>query len=148
MQLSLFSDYSMRVLLFLAVRPGQGATIRQIATAYGISRTHLMKVANELTRQGCLQSTRGRSGGLKLAIPAEKINVGKVLRQSERHIPLVQCFDAAKNTCVLSPACRFKSVLEEAEKKFYDSLSAYTVADLVRSPAVRSVIKQAAETLQ
>lgn len=144
MQLSLFSDYSMRMLLFLAVCQDQRATIRQIASAYGVSRPHLMKVANELARQGYLETTRGRAGGLKLAMPPEKINVGKVLKESEKHIPLVQCFDAARNTCVLSPGCHLKAILGEAENRFYDSLSSYTLADLVRTRAARGAIEQAA----
>lgn len=142
MQLSLFSDYSMRLLLFLAGRPEKEATIRQIASAYGISRTHLMKVAHDLSRQGYLEATRGRGGGLKLAVPAEKIIVGQVLRHTEKHIPLVQCFDAVRNTCVLSPACRLKAILGEAEKTFYEALSSYTLADLIRPTAAKQIIQE------
>jgi len=85
---------------------------------------------------------------LKLAIPAKQINVGKVLKQSEKRIPLVQCFNAATNRCALSPACHFKAILEEAEAKFYDSLSTYTLADLIRTSAARSLLQQVAEGVQ
>lgn len=79
---------------------------------------------------------------MKLAVPAEKINVGRVLKHTEKHIPLVQCFNAAQNACVLSPACRLKTVLGEAERTFYDVLSAYTLADLARPAASRRIIEK------
>lgn len=129
----------MRMLLFLAVRE-KGGTIRQIATHYGISRTHLMKVAHELGREGYIQTTRGRAGGLRLARDLEKINVGEVIGRFESRIPLVECFDTERNTCVLSPSCLFKFVLNKAQEAFLNSLSAYTLADLIRTPAMRHLL--------
>jgi Rrf2 family nitric oxide-sensitive transcriptional repressor len=140
-QLSLFSDYSMRVLLFLAVRRKRGGTIRQIAAHYDISRTHLMKVANELARAGYIQTTRGRAGGLRLARPLEEINVGEVIGRFESRFPLVECFDIKRNACVLSPACVLKTALSNAQTAFFDCLSTYTLADLVRPPAMRRLLQ-------
>lgn len=136
----------MRVLLFLAVRRTSGGTIRQIAAHYDISRTHLMKVANELARAGYIQTTRGRAGGLRVARRLEEINVGEVIGRFENRFPLVECFDRKRNTCVLSPVCVLKAALGEAQTAFFNCLSAYTLADLVRAPAMRRLLQGSPET--
>lgn len=130
------------MLLFLAVHQEEGGTIRQIAAHYDISRTHLMKIANELARAGYVQTTRGRSGGLRLARKPKEINVGEVMWRFESRFPLVECFDSERNTCALSPACAFKTALGKAQKAFFDSLSAYTLADFVRTPAMRHLLQR------
>ena len=130
MQLSLFSDYSLRVLLYLAVRPEKIATIREIAETYRISKNHLMKVVNELARRGYVKTTRGHAGGLSLALPPEEINIGEVLALLEKRIPLLECFDDARNTCLLSPECRLKGALAKAQKAFFNTLEEYTLADM------------------
>ncbi len=136
MQLSLFCDYSLRMLLYLGARPEEGGTIREIALAYGISKNHLMKVSHELVRHGYLAAKRGRAGGLRLARPAAEINAGEVVRLFESRVPLVECFPGGNGGCLLTPACRLKGALAQAQAAFYDSLSAYTLADLLNKKTV------------
>jgi Rrf2 family nitric oxide-sensitive transcriptional repressor len=137
MHLTLHTDYALRVLMYLALRPGRRCTIEEIAGAYGISRNHLMKVALTLTREGFVDSLRGRSGGLTLALAPEKINLGAVVRKTEDSFDLVECFDAASNTCLIAPACLLKKPLAEAARAFLAVLDGYTLADLTAPGAAR-----------
>ena len=105
-------------------------TIEEVATAYGISRNHLIKVINELGRAGFLVTQRGRSGGFTLARPADRISIADVVKFGEQGQPLVECFDAASNACVITPACRLKGMLAEAQRAFFEVLARYTVADV------------------
>jgi Rrf2 family nitric oxide-sensitive transcriptional repressor len=134
MRLTSFTDYALRLLILCAGREGELVTIADAATAYGISRNHLMKIANELVRAGFLQSVRGRSGGLRLARPASRIKIGAVIRHMERESPLVECFAAASNTCVIAPACGLKFLFADALEDFYKRLDKTTLADIARKP--------------
>jgi Rrf2 family nitric oxide-sensitive transcriptional repressor len=131
MQLAVYTDYSLRVLIYLAVRPEQLATIEEISDAYEISRAHLMKVVHQLGRAGFLKTTRGRGGGIRLALPPEEISVGKVVRRMEERMALVECFDPKTSHCQIEPACGLRSVLKEALDAFLKTLDGYTLADLV-----------------
>lgn len=131
MRLTRYSDYSLRVLMYLAVRPGQLATIEEISQAYGVSKAHLMKVVHELGRGGFLETTRGRGGGLRLARTPEEITVGAVIRQTEDKMDLVECFDPATNLCRIEPVCALHGVFAEALDSFLATLDGYTLADLV-----------------
>lgn len=131
MRLTRYSDYSLRVLTYLAVRPGQLATIEEISQAYGVSKAHLMKVVHELGRGGFLETTRGRGGGIRLARSPEEITVGDVIRQTEDNLDLVECFDPATNRCRIEPVCALRGVLAEALGSFLATLDGYTLADLV-----------------
>jgi Rrf2 family nitric oxide-sensitive transcriptional repressor len=131
MRLTRYSDYSLRVLMYLAIRPGHGATIEEISTAYGISKAHLMKVVHELGRAGFLTTTRGRGGGLRLARSLDEIRVGDVVRQMEDRIDLVECFDPATSECRIERACGLRGALEEALDAFLTTLDGYSLADLV-----------------
>jgi Rrf2 family nitric oxide-sensitive transcriptional repressor len=133
MRLTDFSDYSLRLLMYAAARAGRLITIEETARIYGISRAHLMKVANQLTRAGFLQSVRGRSGGLALARRPEQIRLGDVLRLTEPDFALVECFRNA-NDCLITRRCRLRGVLREALTAFSDTLDRYTLADLLLSP--------------
>ena len=133
MRLTNFSDYALRVLLFAAARGDELITIEETAKAYGISRTHLMKVANQLTRSGYLKAMRGRSGGLALAMRPNKICLGDVVRATEPDFALVDCFSPG-NHCLITPRCRLKGVLKEALGAFMATLDRYTLADLVLRP--------------
>lgn len=126
MKLTLFSDYSMRVLLYLGARPDRLCSIAEVAGAYGISQHHLMKVVNELSRSGYVESVRGRSGGIRLGRPPEEINVGAVIRHTEDGFQLVDC-----DSCVIAPACGLTGVLREAIGAFLAVLDSYTLADLL-----------------
>lgn len=137
MRITLHSDYSLRVLIFLATRRAELATIPQIAAAYGISRTHLTKVVQELGRLGYVDTLRGRNGGLALARPPEDIRIGEVLRNTEESLSLVECFAAPVEGqgCRIDGACRLKGVLAEALDAFLAVLDRYTLADLVQGRA-------------
>jgi Rrf2 family nitric oxide-sensitive transcriptional repressor len=131
MRLNLFTDYAYRLLMHVAVSEPDLLTIAQAAKAYGISRNHLTKIANELVRGGYLEAVRGRNGGLRLAKEAKDINIGDVFRFCESGAPLVECFDQATNKCVITPACTLKHILSEANNAFLDVLAKTTLADLV-----------------
>jgi Rrf2 family nitric oxide-sensitive transcriptional repressor len=130
-RLTRFSDYSLRVLIYLAVHPDRLATIDEISSVYGISRAHLMKIAQELGRAGFLETLRGRGGGLRLARELDSIRVGDVVRFTEGKLDLVECFDAETSVCRIEPACRLHGVLEEALEAFLATLDEYSLADLV-----------------
>lgn len=131
MYLTRHSDYTMRLLIYLAVQPGGVATIREVAGHYAISRNHLMKVANRAVQAGYLQAVRGRAGGLRLAKPAHQIRVGDVLRATEDWA-IAECFDPASNTCPITGGCGLRPVLKEALDAYLAVLDRYTLADLVR----------------
>ncbi len=131
MQLTRYSDYALRVLIYLAVEPERRATIDEIARSYGISKTHLMKVVHQLGLRGFVETLRGRGGGLRLARAPHEISVGEVVRATEENLALTECFDAATSACVIESACGLRGVLDEALGAFLDVLDRYTLADLV-----------------
>lgn len=130
MRLSLQTDYALRTLMFLAAKDGHHS-IADIASAYGISKNHLMKVAQRLTAEGFVQSVRGRSGGLKLARPPAALNVGAVVRRLEDTGSFVDCFDAATNTCIVTPVCGLRHILADGLEAFAQHLDQFSVADLI-----------------
>lgn len=134
MRLSLFTDYSLRVLIQAALRHPDRVTIDEVANAYGISRNHLIKVINELGRAGFLVTHRGRSGGFTLARSAERIFLSEVVRFGEDGQPVVECFDPVRNKCVITPACKMKGMIAEAMRAFFDVLGKYTIADVCAKP--------------
>lgn len=133
MQLTRYSDYSLRVLIYLAVDPDRLATIDEIARSYGISRAHLMKVVHQLGLRGFIETVRGRGGGLRLARPADEIGVGEVVRATEENLALVECMDsrASASECAIESACGLRPVLREALAAFLGVLDRHTLADLV-----------------
>ena len=133
MRLTDYTDYTLRVLMFCATHPERSVTIAELAQGYDISKNHLMKIVNDLARQGLLQTTRGRGGGLRLLKPASEIRVGDVVRQSETDFRLVECFDANHNTCTLTGYCMLKQVIKKAEQSFLAELDRVTLADITAS---------------
>ena len=133
MRLTNFSDYTLRLLMFAAAQQERLITIEETAKVYGISRAHLMKIANLLTQAGYLKAVRGRSGGLELAKRPEKIRLGEILRLTEPDFALVECFGAG-NQCVITSRCRLKGALNKALASFVATLDCYTLADLVLKP--------------
>jgi Rrf2 family nitric oxide-sensitive transcriptional repressor len=133
MRLTNFSDYALRVLMYAAAQSDRLITIEETAELYGVSRAHLMKVANQLTRAGYLRAVRGRSGGLTLAKRPNRIKLGEVLRATEPDFALVECF-TADNNCLISPRCRLRVALREALAAFTGTLDKYTLADLLLNP--------------
>lgn len=141
MRLTLFSDYSLRMLMFTHAAGDRLVTIEEMAEAYGISRAHLMKVATKLTRAGFLTAVRGRSGGLRLAMPAEKIILGDVVRATEPDFALVECF-ATGNQCVITNCCKLEGVLQQALKEFMKVLDGRTLASIALRPKdFRSILE-------
>lgn len=134
MRITSYTDYSLRVLIYLAVNDGQRCTIREIAGAYDISRNHLTKVVHQLQRHGYILTTRGKQGGLALARSPERINVGAVFRDMEPDAALVECF-SADGRCVITPHCRLKSLFYEALQAFQAVLDGYTLADIAAHEA-------------
>ena len=135
MRLTLHTDFALRLLMLLALEPDTLHTIEEVANRYQISRNHLMKVAQTLVQKGFVESVRGRSGGLRLAKPADRINLGAVVRTTEDSLTLVECFDRETNTCVVAPACGLRGPLDEALAAFFAVLNKYSLADLVSNPA-------------
>jgi Rrf2 family transcriptional regulator, nitric oxide-sensitive transcriptional repressor len=133
MRLTQWTDYSLRVLMYCAATEGRPnpPTISEIALAHGISRSHLTKIAMTLAADGWLVTTRGRGGGLRLHMPANQIVLGAVVRQTEKDFNLVECFDAALNTCRLDGLCLLKHTLQEAMTQYLAVLDKVTLADLV-----------------
>lgn len=134
MRIASYTDFALRLLMYVAVRHPAYVTIKAAAEAYGISKNHLMKVAHELSVAGYLETLRGRNGGIRLGRPAAEIDVGAVVRLTEKDTVLVECFDPIRNRCVITPACRLKHVLGEAQEAFYKTLGRYSLADLVQQP--------------
>ena len=131
MRLTAFSDYTVRMLIYLALRPDALCTIDEIADAYGISLNHLTKVMHQAAQAGEVQTVRGQGGGLRLARAPEAINIGAVLRRSEPDFNVVPCFGAG-DTCRIQPACVLQRALGNALAAYLAVLDRVTLADLVR----------------
>lgn len=131
MKLTVFTDYSLRVLIYVASRPDRRATIAEIADALGVSESHLTKVVHFLGKEGWLDTLRGKGGGVALGRPGVTLGVGKVVRATEGAAVVAECFDTAGGTCSLAQVCRLRGVLSEAVDAFYSVLDRYSLADLV-----------------
>jgi len=130
MRLTQYTDFSLRVLIYLSLQNDRRCTIREISEAYGISRNHLMKVVQQLAGEGFVNSVRGVGGGLTLSADAADLNVGRIVRAMEPDLGLVECMRPG-NECVITPACSLTGMLVEARKAFFDVLDGYTLADIV-----------------
>ena len=133
MRLAEYTDYSLRVLMYCAARPQQLVTISELAEHHGVSRNHLMKIVTDLGRQGVLETTRGRGGGLRLLKDPAKIRVGDVVRASETDFRLVECFNPATNQCTLTPSCRLKGLFNAALRAYFKELDGMTLADIAHA---------------
>jgi Rrf2 family nitric oxide-sensitive transcriptional repressor len=133
MRLTTFTDYGLRVLIFVAAHPEGRATVSQVADAFEISENHVVKVVHFLGQHGFLANTRGREGGMRLARPAEAINVGTVVRKTEGEAVPAACFSSEGSGCVISNGCRLRAVFSEAVRAFEAVLDSYTLADLVQN---------------
>ena len=132
MRLTNYTDYSLRVLIYLATKPsGELSNIKEIADSYNISKNHLMKVTFELGKMNVIETIRGRNGGIRLAHSPEDINIGQIVRSTEEDFRLVECFDDDQNQCIISPACGLKHVLNKALQAYLTVLDQYTLSDLV-----------------
>ncbi|CAN5402864.1 nitric oxide-sensing transcriptional repressor NsrR [soil metagenome] len=132
MRLTVYSDYALRMLMYLALKKGELSTIADIAASYDISENHLMKVAHQLGVGGFVETVRGRGGGLRLARPIEAIGLAEVVRYTEPDMAIVQCFKPVDAPCAIRPACVLRRALEKARDAFMTVLGEYTLADLVQ----------------
>ena len=130
MRLSEYTDYTLRVLMYCAAHRDRLVTIGELAEQHGLSKNHLMKVVNDLARQGLLETTRGRGGGLRLLAEPKAIRIGDVVRASETDFRLVECFDVSTNACTLSPSCRLKHLFGDALAAYFKALDGATLADM------------------
>lgn len=135
MRLTRYTDYSLRVLLYLGERPNGLSTISEIATYHSISRSHLTKVVHQLGAWGYIETLRGKGGGIRLAHAPKEIIVGDVVRHTEETLEIVECFAPDNENCLLLPGCRLKTALNEALYSFLATLDLYTLADLLDAPA-------------
>ncbi|RAZ69388.1 RrF2 family transcriptional regulator [Planococcus maitriensis] len=143
MRLTMYTDYSLRVLIYLGTKEdGKLTTIQEISDAYHISKNHLMKVTFELGKAGFIETVRGRGGGIRLADRPENINVGMVVRRMEEDFHLVECFSSETNTCPISPICGLRGVLGRALHAYLAVLDEYNLQDLLfNKDALRDLLR-------
>jgi len=152
MRLTTFTDYSLRVMMYVAAHPEGRATIAEIARAYDISEHHLTKVVHFLGKEGYLENLRGRGGGLRLARAPAAINVGDVVKLTEGGDVPAECFERESNCCAITADCKLKFALSDAVDAFYAALRRYTLEDVVKnrkalgkvlfvSPPVRKAVR-------
>lgn len=138
MRLTLFTDYGLRALMRIAADPGRGHSTAELAAEFGLSRHHLAKIVQELTRAGILRTRRGGGGGATLARPAESITLGEIVRLLETGQPLVECLGtgahSGAHSCTIDGRCRLKSRLRRAEAAFLAELDRSTLADILLDP--------------
>ena len=138
MRLTRYTDFAIRIMLYLAAHADRLCSIGEIARAYGISQNHLMKVASDLAGAGYVQSLRGRGGGLRLARSASQINIGQMVRHTEGNVDLVGCGE-----CALAPACGMVCVFKDAVESFFKTLERHSLADIMengRSDQLRQIL--------
>ncbi|MCR8913186.1 Rrf2 family transcriptional regulator [Marinobacter panjinensis] len=131
MHITRYTDYSLRVLIYLAVQGDELATIQEIADSYDISKNHLMKVVHQLNKKGYIETVRGKKGGMRLQMAPADINVGILVRETEQDLNIVECF-SSKNACRITPVCGLKTMLGEALTAFLETLDKYTLADVIQ----------------
>ena len=134
MRLSEYTDYTLRVLMYCAGHRQALVTVGELAEHHRLSKNHLMKVVNDLARQGLIETTRGRGGGLRLSKAPEDIRIGDVVRAAETDFRLVECFDPHTDRCTLTPSCRLQHLFQGALQAFFAQLDGATLADLVAAP--------------
>ena len=132
MRLTVYTDYSLRLLMYLALKQDGLATIAEVAERYGISKNHLTKIAHQLGVAGYVDAVRGRNGGLRLAKAASSIGVGEIVRRTEPDMALVPCFRPVDAPCTIRPCCVLKRALEKARVAFLEVLDGYSLGDLVK----------------
>jgi len=133
MQLTRYTDYALRVLMYVGIHTGRMVTIAEVADVFDMSHNHLMKVVQELSAKGYVKSTRGKNGGIELGRSPEAINIGEVVRHMESNFHVVECLDPGRSLCRIIPGCALKKALQEAVSAFQEVLDRYTLADLLRN---------------
>ena len=142
MKLTAYTNYALRMLMYVALKEGQPATVKEISDAYKISANHLKKAAIEMTKHGYLETLQGRYGGYVLAIAPKTIKIGDVVRITEGHMEMVECFNPETNTCPLIEICRFSRLFKKALKAFLDVLDDVTLEDMITAPRDLQILLQ------
>ena len=132
MRLTVYTDYALRLMMYLAVRDDGLATIGEVADSYGISKNHLVKVAHQLAVAGYVETVRGRAGGLRLARAPEKIGIGELVRRTEPDMAVAPCFKPVDAPCAIASCCMLKRALDKARQAFLETLDGYTLSELAR----------------
>lgn len=141
MQITHRTDYGLRIMIYLAAKGETPSTIAEIAASYGISRSHLMKIVQDLSSRGYLLATRGKNGGIRIGRAADQIRIGDLVRDLEPDFGLVECFRTG-NECVITPACPLKAALAKALSAFLATLNEYTIADMAtHKPRLAKLLK-------
>lgn len=142
MQLTLFTDYALRSLIYLAAHPGTSSSVKEIAAHYGISRNHLVKVVHKMATLGLIESSKGKGGGIRLAQEPASMRLGDIVRSMES-MEIVECFNRDTNTCRISDVCHLKHILYEASDNFIRTLNQYSLQDAtVNRSALFSVLEK------
>lgn len=136
MQLTIFTDYGLRTLMFLAAHKDRLCSVKEIAEAYDISRNHLVKVVHRLGQLGFVDSTKGKGGGIRLAKNADKLKLGDLVKALEPNMDIVECFNRDTNTCRIVTGCQLKHYLFEARQGFVTELNRHTLADTVKNSII------------
>ena len=131
MQITSYTDYALRVLIYLAMSHNRQATITEIADFFNISRNHLVKVVHQLGSKGFVKTTRGKGGGFSLQRPPELISIGGVVRSMETHFNWVECFDPVQQKCRLLPHCGLKQLFARAGNAYLEMLDSATLANVL-----------------
>lgn len=131
MQLSKFTDYTFRVLIYMATHQEELYTVEQLATKLEVSEHHLKKVIHKLAKTEYLISIKGRSGGLKLGLPPEEINLGEVLKATEDNLCIVECIKSEMNCNFMTKECKLKGIIKESLHQFIEVFSRYTLEDIL-----------------
>ncbi|MCI0506274.1 MAG: Rrf2 family transcriptional regulator [Gammaproteobacteria bacterium] len=139
MQLTHYTDYSLRVLVYLTLKKDKSVTITEIADYYNISRNHLVKIVNNLANLGYIMTTRGKGGGMRLALPADEINVGEVVRNVEPHFDIVECFSDKHANCRIEPICKLKQMLHSATGAFLAELDQFSLQDVISNRNLKKI---------
>jgi Rrf2 family transcriptional regulator, nitric oxide-sensitive transcriptional repressor len=137
MRLAEYTDHTLRVLMYCASNPDRLITIAEMAQAQDLSKNNLMKIVSDLARQGLVETTRGRSGGVRLVKPAAEIRIGEVVRAAETDFRLVECFDEETNSCAMMASCRLKGLFGRALTAYFRELDGATLADIMGPPPRR-----------
>lgn len=143
MQLTRFTDYSLRTLMYLGLNDQRLVTIAEIAEMYRVSENHLMKIVHRLGQYGYIETIRGKGGGMRLAQPAGKIHIGDLVRDTEENMDLAECFNPRNRDCPMLPECALQAALITARESFLERLNDYTVSDLIanKQPAGEVVVR-------
>ena len=132
MKLTAFTDYSLRLLMYVAVKDDRLVSIREVSEVFDISRNHLMKIVHELGKGGYLQTVRGKNGGFRLAMPAKEVNLGRLIRYTEDDLDVVECFDHENSDCRIIEQCQLAGILQRALDSFFKVLDGHSLEDLTQ----------------